>query len=59
MKKLYDLTPLFNLNGSLILMFALIITFCLRWCPVFIMSMRPISIIEIHIFIQCRSEFFF
>ena len=50
-EKLYALTPLSNSKSVLIRIFAVIITFCLRWCPVFIMSMRPISIIEIHIFI--------
>ena len=57
-EKLYALTPLSNSKSVLIRIFAVIITFCLRWYAVFIMGMRAFWIIKNEIPIQCRSEFF-
>lgn len=58
-KSFTTLTHLSDSFGALILMITVKIAFSLLWCPVLIVSMRAISIIEIHIIIECRSEFFF
>lgn len=58
-KKLYNMNPFVRFFWALIFMITVKIAFSLLRCPVFIVSMRAISIIEIHIIIECRSEFFF